>query len=190
MTDDLRIALRIRARDETQPAVRSARRGIAAAGVEIERLEARFRAATGSASAARAELEFTLSEARRLGIDFRAAADAYSGFAAAARRAGGVQGACRRRGVTVASYSPRPARRTLILTSRGEAPSSSSLDRPGQKAPQRRMAGTKASTQAMNAAKPLSTATAAYKRTSRAGPQVTSMTARTRKRKRAMPGKG
>ena len=91
MPDDLRIALRIRARDETQPAVRSARRGIAAAGVEIERLEARFRAATGSASAARAELEFTRSEARRLGIDFRAAADAYSGFAAAARRAGGTQ---------------------------------------------------------------------------------------------------
>ena len=60
-------------------------RGIAAAGVEIERLEARFRAATGSASAARAELEFTRSEARRLGIDFRAAADAYSRLAAAAR---------------------------------------------------------------------------------------------------------
>ena len=58
---------------------------IARSGVEIERLESRFRAATGSAEAARRELEFTRREAERLGIGFRSAAHAYSGFAAAAR---------------------------------------------------------------------------------------------------------
>ena len=58
---------------------------IARSGIEIERLESRFRATTGSVQAARRELEFTRQEAERLGIDFRSAAHAYSGFAAAAR---------------------------------------------------------------------------------------------------------
>ncbi len=119
-----------------------------------------------------------------------AAIGSVRGIAAAARRAGGVQGARRRRGVTVASYSPRPVRRSLILTSGGESPSSSSLDRPGQKATQRMAAGTKASTQAMNATEPLSTDTATYKRTSRNDPHVTSTKAPRRKLIRGMPSKG
>ena len=54
-------------------------------GVELEALDSRFRAATGSARAARAEIEFLSAETERLGIDFRSAAHSYSGFAAAAR---------------------------------------------------------------------------------------------------------
>ncbi|MCY3873222.1 MAG: tape measure protein [Rhodobacteraceae bacterium] len=60
-------------------------REIVQAGLEIERLHQRFRFATGSAAGARREMEFTRQEARRLGIDFRGAADAYSSLAAAAR---------------------------------------------------------------------------------------------------------
>ncbi|MDE0335679.1 MAG: tape measure protein [Defluviicoccus sp.] len=55
------------------------------AGLRIERLEQRFRAATGSADAAAREMAFVRAEAERLGIDFREAADAYSGFLAAAQ---------------------------------------------------------------------------------------------------------
>ena len=60
-------------------------RQIVDAGLAIERLEQRFRAAAGGAGAARAELEFVREQADRLGINFRAAANAYSGFLAASR---------------------------------------------------------------------------------------------------------
>ena len=60
-------------------------RQVIQAGVALERLESRFRAATGSAQAASQELAFVRVEAERLGIDFVAAADAFSGFAAAAK---------------------------------------------------------------------------------------------------------
>ena len=60
-------------------------RGVAEAGIEIERLESRFRFATGSIAAGARELAFVREEANRIGIDFVAAADAYSGLAAAAK---------------------------------------------------------------------------------------------------------
>ncbi len=60
-------------------------RSIISAGVAVERLESRFSAAAGGIEAGRRELAFVRNEAERLGIDFLAAADAYSGFAAAAR---------------------------------------------------------------------------------------------------------
>ncbi len=60
-------------------------RSIISAGVAVERLESRFSAAAGGIEAGRRELAFVRNEAERLGIDFLSAADAYSGFAAAAR---------------------------------------------------------------------------------------------------------
>ncbi len=59
--------------------------GVARAGIELERLESRFRFATGSIAAGARELNFVRGEAARLGIDFGAAANAYSGLAAAAK---------------------------------------------------------------------------------------------------------
>ena len=58
---------------------------IAESGVAIERLENRFRFAAGSIAAGAEELRFVRAEAERLGIDFRSAADAYSGLLAAAQ---------------------------------------------------------------------------------------------------------
>lgn len=60
-------------------------REIVDAGLAIERLEQRFRAAAGGAREAEAELQFVRDQADRLGINFRSAANAYSGFLAAAR---------------------------------------------------------------------------------------------------------
>ena len=60
-------------------------RDIAESGVAFERLESRFRFAAGSIRAGAEELAFVRAEAERLGIDFRAAADAYSGLLAAAK---------------------------------------------------------------------------------------------------------
>ena len=54
-------------------------------GLEIERLERRFRFAAGSAAAGAAELRFLRAEADRLGLDFRSAANDFSLFAAATR---------------------------------------------------------------------------------------------------------
>ena len=55
------------------------------AGIAMERLDLRFRAAAGSAQAGAEEMTFVRAEAERLGIELRGAAEAYSGFAAAAR---------------------------------------------------------------------------------------------------------
>ncbi len=55
------------------------------AGVAMERWQSRLRAATGSTDAAAREIGFLRRESERLGIDFAAAADGFSGFAAAAR---------------------------------------------------------------------------------------------------------
>ena len=60
-------------------------RAIVEAGLEAERLGARFRVAAGDAAGAAMEMAFVRAEADRLGIDLAAAADAYSGFAVAAR---------------------------------------------------------------------------------------------------------
>ncbi len=66
-------------------AVADLTRGVVDAGLDAERLEARFRSATGSAAAGAREFQFLRAEADRLGIDLTAAADAYSGFAATTR---------------------------------------------------------------------------------------------------------
>ena len=58
---------------------------IVESGLAIERLENRFRFAAGGITESAREIAFVRIEADRLGIDFTAAADAYSGLAAAAR---------------------------------------------------------------------------------------------------------
>ncbi len=53
------------------------------AGTEMEAMDQRFRAATGSAAAAAAELEFVRAEIERLGLDALGAESGYSGLLAA-----------------------------------------------------------------------------------------------------------
>ncbi len=60
-------------------------RGLADAGLEIERLEQRFTFAAGGIAAGARELAFVRFEADRLGISFGAAAQGFSSLAAAAR---------------------------------------------------------------------------------------------------------
>ncbi len=98
------------AEDQTKPALASVNRGIAGltsalgtlgiglsaagfvafakqagdAAMQLDRLENRFKAATGSFEAGRRELEFVRQVAGRLGLDLLSAADSYSGLTAAA----------------------------------------------------------------------------------------------------------
>lgn len=55
------------------------------AAMQLDRLESRFRAATGSFEGGRRELEFVRQTASRLGLDLMSAADSYSGLTAAAQ---------------------------------------------------------------------------------------------------------
>ena len=55
------------------------------AAMQLDRLENRFRAATGSFEGGRRELEFVRQTASRLGLDLMSAADSYSGLTAAAQ---------------------------------------------------------------------------------------------------------
>lgn len=59
--------------------------GLLRAAVEMERIEGRLRAATGSGEAAASELEFLRLESRRLGVDFQESAQGLARFAAATR---------------------------------------------------------------------------------------------------------
>lgn len=60
-------------------------RGIAQAGIELERLQRGLKFATGSATAAADEFDFVRSEAERLGLSLQTTAQAYTSLAAAAR---------------------------------------------------------------------------------------------------------
>lgn len=63
-------------------------RDIVKTAVEFEALENKMKAATGSAEASAAGMEFVRAEAERLGIDLLAAGDGFAGFSASALRAG------------------------------------------------------------------------------------------------------
>lgn len=111
MSDTIRRARYIlSAEDQTKPALASVNRGLAGltsalgtlglglsaagfvafakqagdAAMQLDRLENRFRAATGSFEAGRRELEFVRQVAGRLGLDLMSAADSYSSLTAAA----------------------------------------------------------------------------------------------------------
>ncbi|MGH8064805.1 MAG: tape measure protein [Candidatus Entotheonellia bacterium] len=63
-------------------------RDILQAGINMERLEARFIGVTGSATAAAAELNFARATADRLGLSFQGTAGGFAGMAAAGQAAG------------------------------------------------------------------------------------------------------
>lgn len=63
-------------------------KGIVEAGMQMQALEAKMTAATGSADVAQVALQFVREEAERLGIDFRVASEAFSSFSASALRSG------------------------------------------------------------------------------------------------------
>ena len=75
------------------------------AGRAAESLERRFRFAAGGSIEAARELAIVRAEARRLGIDFLAAGDAYAGLTAAGRSAGIAQASLRETFIGVAEAS-------------------------------------------------------------------------------------
>ena len=83
--DRMAVAARAAAGAVAALGLAAAARAAVDAGVAMERLESRFRQATGSSQAAAREIAFVRAEAERLGVNFEAAADAHSGFAAAAK---------------------------------------------------------------------------------------------------------
>lgn len=62
--------------------------GIVNAGMQMQALENRMLAATGSAQVAADAMAFVRAEAERLGLDVRATGDGFAGFSASALRAG------------------------------------------------------------------------------------------------------
>lgn len=63
-------------------------KGIVEAGMQLQAMQNRMVAATGSAAVAADGLAFVRAEAERLGLDIRGAADGFAGFAASSLRAG------------------------------------------------------------------------------------------------------
>jgi tape measure domain-containing protein len=81
-------------------------RGIAQAGIEMERLERKFRFVAGSAEGAASEFQFLRTETNRLGLDLRSAGDAYASLAAAAKGSA-LEGMATRRIFTSISQASR-----------------------------------------------------------------------------------
>ncbi len=63
-------------------------RSIIDAGVQVQAMQNKMQAATGSANVAADALRFVREEANRLGLDIRSASDGFAGFAASSLRAG------------------------------------------------------------------------------------------------------
>lgn len=63
-------------------------KGIVDAGMQMQALQNRMLAATGSANVAAESLTYVREEANRLGLDIRTTADGFAGFAASSLRAG------------------------------------------------------------------------------------------------------
>lgn len=63
-------------------------RGIIDAGVQVQAMQNKMQAATGSALVAADSMAFVREEANRLGLDIRSTSDGFAGFAASSLRAG------------------------------------------------------------------------------------------------------